>query len=69
MQLEKLVTKFSRKSRDLDPIPATVLKECLLDLIPAITKLVNISITDAVVPSSLKNASLSPRLKKGKSES
>ena len=64
MQLEKLVTKFSCKSRDLDPIPATVLKECLLDLIPVITKLVNISITDVVVPSSLKNASLSPRLKK-----
>ena len=64
MQLEKLVTKFSRKSCDLDPIPATVLKECLHDLIPVITKLVNISITDAVVPSSLKNASLSPRLKK-----
>ena len=37
MQLEKLVTKFSRKSRDLDPIPATVLKECLFDLIPVIT--------------------------------
>ena len=43
MQLEKLVTKFSRKSCDLDPIPATVLKECLHDLIPVITKLVNIS--------------------------
>ena len=44
MQLEKLVTKFSRKSCDLDPIPATVLKECLHDLIPVITKLVNISL-------------------------
>ena len=54
MQLEKLVTKFSRKSCDLDAIPAIVLKECLHDLIPVITKLVNISITDAVVQSSLK---------------
>ena len=44
MQLEKLVTKFSRKSCDLDPIPQTVLKECLHDLIPVITKLVNISL-------------------------
>ena len=54
MQLEKLVTKFSRKSCDLEAIPAKVLKECLHDLIPVITKQVNISITDAVVPSSLK---------------
>ena len=54
MQLEKLVTKFSRKSCDLEAIPAIVLKECLHDLIPVITKLVNISITDEVVQSSLK---------------
>ena len=64
MQLEKLVTKFTRKSCDLDPIPATVLKECLHDLIPVVTKLVNMSIMNAVVPPSLKNASLSACLKK-----
>ena len=45
-------------------IPATVLEECLHDSIPVITKLVYMSIMDAVVPYILKNASLSLRLKK-----
>ena len=53
-----------RKSCDLDPIPATVLRECLSNLLPIITKIVNMSLTEAVVPSSLKNASLHPLLKK-----
>ena len=64
IQLVKLIAKSVRKSCDLNPIPATVLKECLTDLLPAITKIVNVSITDAVVPSSLKDASLNPLLKK-----
>ena len=64
IQLMKLIGKSVRNSCDLDPIPATVLKECLTDLLPAITNIVNVSITDAVVPSSLKNASLHPLLKK-----
>ena len=64
VQLAKLIGKSVRKSCDLDPIPATVLKECLTDLLPVISKMVNVSVTDAVVPSSLKNASLHPLLKK-----
>ncbi|KAL9958479.1 hypothetical protein ACROYT_G035496 [Oculina patagonica] len=64
VQLAKLIGKSVRKSCDLDPIPATVLKECLTDLLPVITKIVNVSVTEAVVPSSLKNASLHPLLKK-----
>ncbi len=64
VHLAKLIGKSVCKSCDLDPIPATVLKECLTDLLPVITKIVNVSVTDAVVPSSLKNASLHPLLKK-----
>ena len=63
-QLEKFISKFACRSCDLDPIPAAVLKECLFDLIPVLTKIVNMSITDTVVPTSLKNAPLSPHLKK-----
>ena len=54
VQLAKLIGKSVRKSCDLDPIPATVLKECLTDLLPIIAEIVNVSVTDAVVPSSLK---------------
>ena len=63
-QLANLISKTARKSCDLDPIPATVLRECLSNLLPIITKIVNMSLTEAVVPSSLKNASLHPLLKK-----
>ena len=63
-QLANLISKTARKSCDLDPFPATVLRECLLNLLPIITKIVNMSLTEAVVPSSLKNASLHPLLKK-----
>ena len=56
-QLANLISKTARKSCDLDPIPATVLRECLSNLLPIITKIVNMSLTEAVVPSSLKNRS------------
>lgn len=64
VQLAKLIGKSEGKSCDLDPIPATVLKECLTVLLPIISEIVNVSVTDAVVPSGLKNASLQPLLKK-----
>ena len=53
-QLANPIGKTSRKSCDLDPIPATVLRECLSNLLPIISKIVNMSLTKAVVPSSLK---------------
>ena len=59
-----LIGRTARKSCDLDPVPATVLRECLSNLLPIITKIVNVYLTEAVVPSSLKNASLHPLLKK-----
>ena len=57
-QIGNLIGRTVRKSCDLDPVPATVLRECLSNLLPIITKIVN------VVPASLKNASLRPLLKK-----
>ena len=57
-QLGNLISRTARKPCDLDPIPVTVLRECLWNLLPIITKIVNVSLTEAVVPSSLKNASL-----------
>ena len=56
-QLEKLINKFACKSCYLDPIPATVLKDYLQNVVPVITKIVNMSTTEAVVPSSTKNVS------------
>ena len=63
-QLATLSKKIVAKSCLLDPIPAQVLKECFNSLLPTITKMVNISLQSAVIPQSLKVASLQPRLKK-----
>ena len=63
-QLGNLIGRTARKSCDLDPVPATVLRECLSNPLPIITKIFNVSLTEAVVPSNLKFGSLHPLLKK-----
>lgn len=63
-QLSKLIYKLTSKSCEIDPIPASVLKHCLHVLLPVITKIVNLSLSNAVMPPSLKIALLNPRLKK-----
>ena len=52
------------KSCCLDPLPASVLKDCFPVLLPTITRMVNLSLTTGFMPDALKIASLSPTLKK-----
>ena len=53
------------KSCCLDPLPASVLKDCFPVLLPTITMMVNLSLTTGFMPDALKIASsLSPALKK-----
>ena len=47
----------------LDPIPGIVISDCLHALLPAITRIVNLSLTTGTVPPKIKKASLSPLLK------
>ena len=63
-QLSSLVCSSKIKSCALDPVPAHVLKECLSVLLPALTKIVNLSIESALVPDCFKLALLNPLLKK-----
>ena len=63
-QLSSLVCSSKTKSCALDPVPAHVLKECLSVLLPALTKIVNLSIESALVPDCFKLALLNPLLKK-----
>ena len=63
-ELSGLVKKISTKSCSLDPIPASLLRNCINDLLPVIKKTVNLSFDSAIMPSSLKKAVLSPLLKK-----
>ena len=48
----------------LDPIPTSLTKECLSDLLPLITRIVNSSLGSGVVPPQFKQAVVTPMLKK-----
>ncbi len=52
------------KSCSLDPLPASILKSCTDILLPVITRIVNTSLETAIMPTELKNAVLTPNLKK-----
>ena len=60
----KLIKASPSKSCSLDPMPTWLLKDCIGALLPTITKIVNLSLSSCVMPSQLKNAILSPLLKK-----
>ena len=59
-----LARRISKKSCDMDPIPAQLLTGCLDVLMPVITKMVNLSLATACVPNNLMEAVLKPLLKK-----
>ena len=63
-EVEKLIMQFTNSYCDLDPIPMEILKKCLPTVLPYITKIVNLSLRLADVPTSLKKAIIRPLLKK-----
>jgi len=63
-EIKKLIMSSSTKSCNLDPIPTWLLKECIDSLIPVLTRIVNLSLSSAEVPSNLKEAIVLPLLKK-----
>ena len=63
-EIKKLILSSSSKSCDLDPIPTSVLKNCLDILITPITDIINISMETSTFPQSFKEAHVKPLLKK-----
>ena len=63
-EIHKLILSSPTKSCSLDPIPTFLLKDCLKELVPAITNIINISLQTATVPYSYKTAVVTPLLKK-----
>jgi len=59
-----VIRTSASKSCDLDPLPTTLLKESLPDLVPMITNIVNCSLYSGVVPDKFKIALVTPLLKK-----
>ena len=60
----ELLKKARTKSSDLDPIPTYLLKRCSDALAPAITRIINASLSRGEVPPNFKEAIVTPLLKK-----
>ena len=52
-----------KKSCDLDPIPSPLFHDCLDELVPVITDIINTSLISGVVPQCFKHALVKPLLK------
>jgi hypothetical protein len=63
-EIIKIIQKSPCKSSNLDPIPTWLLKKCLPALAPVLTALVNLSLSTSQVPIILKEAVITPLLKK-----
>ena len=63
-EVKQIVLKSPSKSCMLDPIPTSLLKECTLELIPFIAKVVNVSIETGKMPNTFKHAVITSLLKK-----
>jgi hypothetical protein len=63
-EIRKLILSSANKSCCLDPIPTFLLKDCIDELTPAITTIINLSLSQSSVPRSLKHAVVTPLLKK-----
>ena len=63
-EIKKLILSSSSKSCDLDPIPTSVLKNCLDILITPITDIIDISMETSTSLQNFKEAHLRPLLKK-----
>ena len=63
-----LISSCPAKTCDLDPVPTRLLKDCSEQLAPAITSMINLSLSTGTLPSSWKDAIVLPSLKSGKKE-
>ena len=62
--VKTVVQEMPRKSCDLHPIPTYVLYDCLDEIIPIVTSIMNKSLSSSIVPQCFKHALVKPLLKK-----
>ena len=63
-EVRKLISRMTSKSCFLDPMPTWMLKLCLDELLPVITRIINYSLRTGVFPDSFKIAHVIPLIKK-----
>ena len=62
-EVRTIIKGMKMKSCEIDPIPTELLKKCLVDVLPTITKIINISLRDGVFVDTWKTAIIHPLLK------
>lgn len=62
--INQLISSSSNASCDLDPIPTNLLQKCSHEILPCVTKIVNLSLQTATVPSNMKQSIIKPLIKK-----
>ncbi|XP_077979629.1 uncharacterized protein LOC144434971 [Glandiceps talaboti] len=62
--VHKIITKSLSKSCSIDPIPTSLFKKCITELVPILTEIINSSLQQGIVPDSFKSAVVTPLLKK-----
>jgi hypothetical protein len=63
-EVSKIILNSSNSFCDLDPLPTSLLKQCLHALLPTITHIINLSLDTGVFPDKFKSSSVIPLLKK-----
>ena len=63
-EIAKIVSISPTKSCLLDPLPTFFVKDCMDILLPSMTKLVNCSLSEGLVPDGFKKAVVTPLIKK-----
>ncbi len=62
--VHKLIRTLTKKTCMLDPMPTSLLTNCLEEILPVITSMINSSLSLGYVPTEWKAALVDPRLKK-----
>ena len=62
--VRKLIVNSPNKSCASDPVPTTILKDCVDVLLPVVTTMINLSLKDGFFPDKWKEALVKPILKK-----
>jgi len=63
-EVRAIIEKSPDKSCELDPVPTWLLKQCLDELLPLVTNIINTSMEESYVPKDFKCAHIRPLLKK-----
>lgn len=63
-EVRNVIKNMNSKSCEIDPVPTSLLLECLDSLLPAITQIINDSLSSGIFPDIYKKAIVKPLLKK-----